>query len=107
MKFENASLDNGAYRTVIGLPQLQAYAKIITKTSTPFKKRQDLLSVIKCACLSAYYTYIFVLTPKDPSQIKTSIVQHDVPFLTGIDALHEFRFNVLKVQKEMESVNDG
>ena len=105
-KFEGTCLDTGAYRTVICLSQLSAYAKEYNLILKPFKEPCRFLFVDQVSS-SLGVVRIALPMPSGPKQIKTHIVRPSIPFLIGLDVLDAHRWNVLAVQNELESAKDG
>lgn len=104
--FEGGCLDTGAYRTVIGISQCEAYANKYKLHLAPFREQCNcVFGDDKCPSLGV--VFIIIPTPSGVTQIKTHIVRPDVPFLIGLDVLDKHSWNILTVQNKLESVGDG
>lgn len=102
----SAILDIGAPRSVIGI---RAARKILRQSGQRFALRPShrRFKFGETAVKSLGSCNIEIPTPGGIVEVRTDVVNQDLPFLIGLDVLDSERLNVLTVTNELECVQSG
>jgi hypothetical protein len=104
--FLGAAIDTGAQRSVIGIPQAQAYCR---QNGIPMRLKSSNSTFVFAdqRCKSLGVLKISLPTPESVLQLDVDVVQPDIPMLLGLDILDSHGLQFLSTENALEAVEKG
>ena len=104
--FHGGCLDIGAQRSVIGLPQAQAYCRKIGISFDMVPSNNSFRFGVGTA-KSMGKIPIVISTPQNALTLWVDVITDNIPFLIGLDTLDKYSLQVLSVHNQLECVREG